>query len=69
MQPMTSAQARVLRFIEAHKRKVGWPPSIREIQVNFGWASLNAATQHLKALERKGYIRREPSLSRGITIL
>lgn len=45
----------------------GYPPTVREIGAHFGflWA---AARQHLKALERKKYIRLNPSRARGIEI-
>jgi repressor LexA len=55
---LTLRQEAVMRFLEGFRRKAGVPPSLREIQGHFGFASPNAAAKHLAALERKGAIRR-----------
>jgi repressor LexA len=46
----------------------GYPPAIRDITRHFGFRSPKAAVDHLAALERKGYIKRAPELSRAIEI-
>ena len=69
MQEITKTQALVLAFIKRHRHELGWPPTIPEIARHFGWKSPTAASQHLIALERKGYIKRSPNISRGITVL
>lgn len=47
----------------------GRPPSVREIARHFGMASPRAASDHLAALERKGYLRRSPRTARGLELL
>lgn len=41
-------------------------PSTREIQIHFGFASQTAAVSHLRALERKGVISRQPNKARAV---
>lgn len=57
-QTLTQRQAGVLRFIIGHIEEHAVPPSQREIGRAFGIRSVNAVSDHLSALERKGYIRR-----------
>jgi len=65
---LTKRQQEVLDFIVRSIQDQGFPPSIREIQGEFGIRSPNGANHHLVALERKGYIRREPGVARSITV-
>jgi repressor LexA len=65
---LTARQQEILVFIEAELGRRGIPPTVREIAKRFGIKSTNAVAGHLKALEAKGYIRKEPGLSRGIDI-
>jgi len=55
--PLTRRQAEVLEFMRAHHRKVGVPPTVKEIQDRFAMASPNGPMYHLKALVRKGFVR------------
>lgn len=57
--PLTKRQARILRFIEAQKMS-GLSPTMREICDHFGFKSPNAATDHVKALRKKGYLAENP---------
>ncbi len=59
-QPLTRKQARVLAFIHAQQES-GLSPTMREICEHFGFKSPNAATDHVKALRRKGYLLNNPS--------
>ena len=43
-------------------------PSTREIQLHFGFASQTAAVEVLRAMERKGVLRRLPGKARGIVL-
>lgn len=65
---LTLRQKEVLHFIRAFIREKGYPPSVREIGEHFQIYP-RAAFDHLKALERKGYLRRRGTLSRGLEIL
>lgn len=68
MNELTERQAKVLRFIESHARRNGYPPSLREIADHIGAKWSHGVERHLQALERKGYIKREAVKSRGIQL-
>ena len=57
---LTRRQREVLDFVRKKRSRKGKVPSTREIQRHFGFASQTAAVNHLKALERKGCLRRLP---------
>ena len=63
---LTKRQRQILEFIESEAARRGIPPTVREVAAHFGIASPNGAACHIKALEDKGYLVREPGLSRGI---
>ncbi len=67
MKPLTERQRLVLVFIEEFCRRQGYPPTVREVAAHFG-VQPRAAADHLAALKRKGYLRREPGLSRGLSL-
>jgi repressor LexA len=64
----TSRQKQILDYIGRHRSRHGMPPTVREIQSHFGFASPNAAASHLRALERKKLLQREPGAARGLKI-
>ncbi len=66
--PLTARQREVLDFIRHFMRRAGYPPTVREIGSHFGFVP-RSVFDHLKALERKGYVRREASKSRSLQIL
>ena len=68
MTKLTSRQAEVLQFIGEHSERHGFPPSVRDIGDRFG---LNPATvhDHIKALERKGRLLRQPNRSRSLVVI
>jgi SOS-response transcriptional repressor LexA len=66
--PLTLRQFAILDFIRACIQRRGYPPSIREIGEKFGIASTNGVSDHLWALEKRGYITREPMVARGIRL-
>lgn len=66
---LTKRQQQIFEFILSSIDKFGYPPSIPEIQEEFCFKSPNAVQDHLRALERKGYISRRPHKSRGIAVL
>jgi repressor LexA len=63
---LTARQQEVLDFLHAYYQKEGLMPSTREIQEHFGFASQTAAMSHLRALERKGAIKRVPNIPRAV---
>ncbi len=68
LEELTFRQKEVLEFISATIQQKGYPPTLREIGKRFRIASTNAVNGILEALEKKGYIKRRPFLSRGIEI-
>ena len=66
---LTPRQREILTFIRRMVRRHGYPPTRNEIGEHFGFRSPNAAEQHLRALAKKGAIRMEPSVSRGIRVM
>jgi repressor LexA len=67
MKPLTHRQQAVLAFVEEFCIHQGYPPTVREVAAHFG-IQPRAATDHLAALKRKGYLHREPGLSRGLSL-
>jgi repressor LexA len=63
---LTKRQQAVLDFITASIDERGYPPTLREIGEHFGIRSTNGVNDHLKALEKKGYLRREDLKSRAM---
>lgn len=69
MDGLTTRQAEILDFIREHIERNGMAPTRAEVAIRFGFKSKNAAADHLRALDQKGYIRLHPELSRGIQLL
>ena len=65
---LTKKQKAVLEFIRTEIARCGRPPTIREIGERFGLRSTGSVRDHLRALERKGYIDRRRHLARGIAL-
>ncbi len=65
---LTDRQREIFDFICDVMRADNRPPTVREIAEHFGFRSPKAATDHLDALERKGYIRRRDRKARNIEI-
>lgn len=66
MKKLTHRQAKVLEFIISSLDERGYPPTIREIGTHMEIRSTNGVNDHLKALERKGYLVRDQSKSRAL---
>lgn len=66
--PLTRRQEAVLRFIQEHRQTHQVPPTIREIGAHFGIGPAGVFG-HLKALERKGQVRRADRGSRAIEVM
>jgi repressor LexA len=67
-QTLTPRQREVLQIIEAHMRERGYPPSVREIGEAVGLTSPSTVHAHLAALQRRGYLRRDPTKPRAIEV-
>lgn len=66
---LTRRQSDILTFIRRYTESHGYPPSVREIGQAMGVTSSSTVHSHLAALERKGYLRRDPSKPRALEIL
>lgn len=66
MQGLTKRQEMVLDFITQSINSRGYPPTLREIGSYMGIRSTNGVNDHLRALERKGYLKREDMKSRAL---
>lgn len=66
---LTCRQREVLDFVEDFRRLNQKPPTRQEISRHFGWASANAAEEHLQAIARKGHIRITKGEARGVYVI
>ena len=69
MQGLTQRQQMVLDFIRQSIADRGYPPTLREIGAHMGIRSTNGTNDHLRALERKGYIQRDTLRARGVVVI
>ncbi len=65
---LNTKQLEILNFIKSHVQTKGYPPSVREICKNVNLKSTSTVHNHLKNLEKKGYIKRDPTKPRAIEI-
>lgn len=65
---LTKKQKAVFQFVREKIETRGYGPTVREIGDQFGIGSPNGVMCHLRALEKKGFITREPNMSRAIQI-
>src|SRR5436189_2796521 len=68
MDALTERQAEILQLIRELTEVSGFPPTRAEIAERMGFRSVNAAEQHLRALERKGALEISSGASRGIKV-
>jgi repressor LexA len=68
MDELTARQTEILRLVRELTEVSGYPPTRAEIAERMGFRSVNAAEQHLRALERKGAIAIASGASRGIRV-
>ena len=68
MNQLTSRQKQILLLIQRVIKDTSLPPTRAEISEELGFRSVNAAEEHLRALERKGVIELLPGTSRGIRL-
>jgi repressor LexA len=62
-------QREVLEVIRGWVERFGYPPSVREIGEAVGLTSTSSVSYQLRALEQKGYLRRDPNRPRAIGVL
>ncbi len=62
-------QAEIFDYIKSQIKTKGYPPSVREIGQAVGLSSTSSVQFHIDALERKGYIRKDPLKRRAMEVL
>ena len=67
--PLARQQQEILTAITDHVKERGYPPSIREIGRRVGLSSPSTIAHHLRLLEARGYIRRDPFKPRAIRVM
>lgn len=68
-QGLTRKQREIYDFIREHIREQGYPPTVREIGEALGLSSSSTVHSHIAALEVKGYLRRDGSSARALTVV
>lgn len=66
---LTVRQGQILEVIRSWVDRLGYPPSVREIGDAVGLHSTSSVAHQLQALERKGYLRRDPNRPRAVGVL
>ncbi|AOM83101.1 transcriptional repressor LexA [Salisediminibacterium beveridgei] len=69
MKKLSARQQSILDFIRSQVQAKGYPPSVREIGEAVGLASSSTVHGHLSRLEKKGFIRRDPTKPRAIELI
>ena len=69
MRTLSAKQQDILNFISGFLEDKSYPPTIRDIVIGCKISSTSVANYNLKILEKEGYIRRHPEISRGIELL
>ena len=65
---LSARQEKILSFVGHYGDRHGYPPTIREIRVAAEVSSTSVVDYHLKALQEKGYLERDPAVSRGMRL-
>jgi repressor LexA len=68
MKNLTNRQQQVLNFIRGQQETDGTTPSLREMAAHFGFRSMTAAADHVRALRRKGMIAGAPRRARSLQV-
>src|SRR5947208_10303161 len=66
---LTERQRQVLEFIKKTQRLTAQTPSLREIARHFGFGSMTAAADHVRALKRKGMLESSPRRARSLRVV
>src|SRR5438128_3961871 len=66
---LSTRQSQILDFVHHYVLDHAYPPSVREIGDGVGISSTSVVDYNLRVLAKRGYIRRDPEISRGIELL
>jgi repressor LexA len=65
---LTTRQEQVLAYVENRQRETGFAPTLQEAAEHFGLKSPNSIRQHLRLMEKKGFLHRVPGRSRALVV-
>lgn len=65
---LTEIQKNILDYLIDQIKGKGIPPTLADVAKHFGYKNRATVQQHLQAIEKKGYIKKNPKLSRGIEL-
>lgn len=65
---VTRRQFEIMDFIRSHSLAKGFPPTQNEIAFQFGFASVNAVSEHVALLVAKGCVTRERGKNRSLVV-
>ncbi len=65
---LTKRQKQILDYIQFYTHKHGYAPSLEDTKKHFRLSSVATIHQHIEALKRKGYLRKQANQARGIEI-
>lgn len=66
---LTTRQGEILEYVKTHIASKRLPPTRAEIADRFGFNSTNAAEEHLRALQKKGYLKIGVGTARGLQVI
>jgi repressor LexA len=66
---LSTRQTQILDFVHHYVSEHSYPPTVREIGDGVGISSTSVVDYNLRVLAKRGYLRRDPSISRGIEML
>src|SRR5579859_6079871 len=66
---LSTRQTRILEFVQIYVRQHAYPPTVREIGDGVEISSTSVVDYNLRVLAKRGYLRRDPDISRGIELL
>jgi hypothetical protein len=67
--PITDRQTAILMFVHSYIKEHGYSPSVREMGAGIGVTSMNSVVDHLRALEKKGYVSRPEKINRSVRVM
>jgi len=65
---LTPKQKKILDFIISFTKKRGYAPSLKEIASHFRLKAMSTVHQHINALKKKGYLKKEENQPRGVSL-
>lgn len=65
---LTARQKQVLVFLQDRQEQTGFAPTLHETADHFGFKSPNSVRQHLRLIEKKGFVHRVPGRSRALVV-